>query len=704
MMKPEDGSLPRNPAASANPAGQPADLSTQDAGIHDDNDFRPLESLLEEIHTGRGPRDFTQPVLLKLQLETARSGRQGAAKNVHPGNPHPGHPHPGHPLGGRISRSVCVAGLAALAASVLVVFWVRRDATIRGLGLAAASSSNAAPSSGIGDSATLETSADRSSARLTDAHSSGLETSSGAEGRSPADLAVSDAAVSPSREPIPLTRDSLSGDDAINLPAGPGSSLDNVPAFAVDEDESPDPAGFENHLKSYWANLGVSPAAPLSRAEWAARIEQRLGATVPSSHSPSGNPFFADTSSAEELATRLVNHLFPAATGGSDAPLLDQRIAEATQSIVRGGAFDHLVRDWLSDEATFAGSRPADVTAEWFGRTFLDADLACARCHDSPLRGTLGQQDYWALAALLRQESTGPLFFELPDGRQRMADPVVAQSLVRTGRSTPQDVATEAQTDAGGRPDNSGSTVLESREALAQQMVGNRLLAQSLVNHLWEISLGAPLVARPSDPLAPPRDDALLAARNWLVDDLLASGFDIGRTARWIVTSLPMRLGPSTVIADGSWRTAAESELAQASLAVRSFAALAEQRPRMRRGGLIALMETKQFGAPVTLDPRRPLLAQASADAPSSAGALSRPLPASPEEIWWTAWVADRETLRGGWLQSISQSDERTRHAFYAAGMRRVDQRGMDFAARLAGEGDGSDTAYPLYWILSKTR
>src|SRR5690606_14526944 len=106
--------------------------------------------------------------------------------------------------------------------------------------------------------------------------------------------------------------------------------------------------------------------------------------------------------------------------------------------------------------------------------------------------------------------------------------------------------------------------------------------------------------------------------------------------------------------------------------------------PEASRSELLAMMQSRSGLIPATLVAPGSILAQPRPTSPLPPGTAlalrsgSVPVPAGtpqvdPADYWWTQWLADRESLRGGWLQSIGDSDQQLRHAFYAAGYRDID-------------------------------
>ncbi len=244
------------------------------------------------------------------------------------------------------------------------------------------------------------------------------------------------------------------------------------------------------HLNEYWKRIGIEPTQTASDSEIASRIENRIGYKPNVVNGSVDEDLFASKEQAEPIAARLVSTLTDRLPLSGDAR--QQMIGEAAETLAAGAAFDGLIANWIQ-QGRFASVGQPQAVGEVVAASLLDADLACARCHDSPVDSSLTQKDYWSFAACFKPTGQANLFYELPDGRQRAADAGIPARW--TGRQ------------------ESGSSAVNTLEpsiaGVAHLIKNNSRLAQSLANHVWETVYGAPLVSKSSDPLAPPRDDAL---------------------------------------------------------------------------------------------------------------------------------------------------------------------------------------------------
>jgi hypothetical protein len=489
-----------------------------------------------------------------------------------------------------------------------------------------------------------------------------------------------------------------------------GRAVTDAPLSDEDLDSRPNRTGlsgpslddFDEQFVTYWSAIGVSPAPVIDPATWASRIADRFGitATEPSDDQESIGHDFAEEAACRELAERLVAQL----SAGLDleAERLNQLVNEATAVIVRGDRIDRWLADWITASqpsvGAVAGGDHASRMGEWVAGRILGADIGCARCHDSPIDSRYSQEDYWAMGSLFLRPGDSPLFYELADGRQRVATPGVPSRWLGV---TP-----------GNGPDDRAVTP----EQLSELVVGNRQVARTLANHLWSIGFGSPLIAAASSPIAPPRDDAIERALEMLSDRLIANDFDIRSAADWVIHCDPMRRGVPIELRDQSWQFASEPSLAKASLAQRSFAAARSPWPKASQGQLLAMMGSRNDLVPAKIEVRDALLAQPigiEAGPLRSGGSLSgnppSPNTVNAEDHWWAQWLADREALRGGWMESIRDPSQQVRHAFYAAGHRSVNEDQLQWVEQVLGsptvaESGRSDAIAKIHWIIQNAK
>lgn len=648
---------------------------------------RALDAMLSELFAveARGPappRDFEAQI---LALVRERSGGVGAGKITNPAT-----------RTDRRSRAITLGAWASLAATILamVYYWGGSDR-----------------SPFVTDKPTVV--AGGESIGSDPAGSSNSTPKQSPPNRKPPVLLSGSPASVDSDLLGPAAPGQLAGQGAADetLPSRPAGTVlaDTAPSQLTEKPFLPDPAGLarlNQQFAAYWQTIGVVPAASAGAAAWADRIADRFGIVIdPAADNSAGTASWSDRNSSHQIAERLVAQL---AAGLRLDPATQQRLTdEAADVIYRGDRFDAWLGRWVRGEFDSAGATPPagsgsiaakpDVLGEWFASRVAGADIGCARCHDSPIDSRYVQHDYWAVVALFASPAAGPTFYELKDGRQRVATPGVS---TRWLGLTDEAIA---------------ANPIDSRESLGQLLIGNRQVARTLANHLWSIGFGTPLLAVASSPIAPPRDDALDQALEMLADRLVASNFDIRAAVDWIINGDPMRRGLPDVFLHDRWQVAPESTLAEASMAQRSFAAARAHWPAATRRQLAAMMKSRASDLPSKIGPQDTLLAQPLVLAPPSR--IPRAMPrqpvtaddaatAKPEEYWWAQWMADREGLRGGWIESIVDRDQQFRHAFYAAGFRQVTPDQLRLAEELIGAevdkavDERHRAAAKLYWVI----
>ncbi len=446
--------------------------------------------------------------------------------------------------------------------------------------------------------------------------------------------------------------------------------------------------GVNQSLIQYWARVGIAPAGELTDVDLIARVERAFGfqPVVIDGQVPADSQWLGE-SQCLELAKRLVGGLFAGIP--LDRESRDNLVAQASKTISSGEPFDELVASWIADETRLSSAAPNRL-AEGVAVHLLDADIRCARCHDSPIDGRFSQADYWSFASVFAAPDRGPLFYELVDGRQRVAQATIPSRWVSTNSETAE-VASSINVQPA------------SRATLAKTLPGNPLLARAIVNQLWQIGFGSPLVAGASAIVAPPRDDALLAAQQQLVDSLVASRFDVRDLAVTVIASDAMRRGSFELYVDDKWRFADEADLMRGALAQRTFAADRWRLPELKREPLLAALESHLGSAPGTISSNGGnLLAQPNVDASNKFGMSEKAVRPPVAEVAWAAWLSQRSLVRDSWLHWIDDSAQRQMHAYYAADLAVPDD--SDLALKRLSSTADDDAHDRLAWLLLQSQ
>lgn len=212
---------------------------------------------------------------------------------------------------------------------------------------------------------------------------------------------------------------------------------------------------------------------------------------------------------------------------------------------------------------------------EGVGANFLDANLACVRCHDgklNPARRLSEQETYWSLVTLLKG-------IDVRSGAEEGARELVDQQfeLFADGKSAsvffdlPNGVlkASEARLPDGQPWEVIGQAT--PRQALAQWISRSREFDRASVNQAWKFVFGRPLV-----PQSVGLENAAVAERTAALE-LLANQFrahnhDLKLLVSWIVNSRPFSVQPIN-LNKSQWLAATDAELDQIQLTELVFAA-----------------------------------------------------------------------------------------------------------------------------------
>ncbi|MEO1528843.1 MAG: hypothetical protein AAFX06_25770 [Planctomycetota bacterium] len=444
--------------------------------------------------------------------------------------------------------------------------------------------------------------------------------------------------------------------------------------------------------EDYWKSLGITPTPEAANHEVVSRLKGRLGVAL----------------SADSL--RDVNRLRRQIARGSDeitarwlagASARSLRSVEESKALVDTlstgfdgqASFDETLvslingeNEHSSDWYQMLGGSNSEIVAVRLADLSMDADLRCVRCHDSMIGGDLTQDNYWSFVALLRStlkrnedrwivdsaKPASPVFFDLPDGRARMAEP---------------------------RVDFLSETKPTEWTEWTSTLTGSKELADGLVDSLWKLVYGRGLSASAFDADAAPIDQSLRALHAQLSEDLRASDFDMARTLALIVSSPMARRSVPESLRQENALTASSQSRERALELVGAFAAATEA-PRSTRVDRVELAMRrigKRFG---TLE--SDLLAQ---PIPSSSGQGSLS-PKDPRESFRDLlsidFPRDDAPLPVSWLRSIEDYDEQVRHLVYLSG-RGSGGKLIETAAEQLGDAGSRESALSrVWWILSE--
>ncbi len=447
-------------------------------------------------------------------------------------------------------------------------------------------------------------------------------------------------------------------------------------------------------LNGYWKAIGVTPSPQATAEDAIQRIQLRLGIALDPA-------WFESTSRESSLRTAGV---FTAEIEASlKSPVHSQAIAKAWLKQLTGGglsrlpeeeaqaliedlscsfegqySFDTLISGWVGAERP---TSPAWYAAMNSGGEFamthrlasltMNVDLRCTRCHDALIDSSGRQSDYWSFVSVLRRdvrrgddgslyvrksdEPTSPsrVFYERLDGRQTFAEPGIPGRWMSQG-SALLDIDSNM-------PQPTGVDVW------SKSLVGSRELAKGVVNSLWRLVYDRALQGEVADASSPPLDDSLSQLHNQLVDDLLASNFDLSRTLAIILSSpAALRSIPDPLLQKDAWAVDA-ARVREAESAVQAFAAAAPSPKSLPTSKRVELA-MRSIGASLkSLEGFGPVLAQPLGSERSEPDTtISKSTPHQ------TGFPDHAESLPVQWLSTIDDFHSRVRHLGYLAEIERL--------------------------------
>jgi hypothetical protein len=234
----------------------------------------------------------------------------------------------------------------------------------------------------------------------------------------------------------------------------------------------------------------------------------------------------------------------------------------------------------------FAGNGNHRLASHLSG-AFMDSSLGCVRCHEAKGRGVAtSQEQYWSLVAMLMgldvrsdeksnvrlaidnqtevfAETKKPsLFFDRPDGTLEAVKFVLPD----------------------GQPWRSVGAAKTPRAALAKWIGESNQSDQAIVNQVWQIALGRPLVA--SNTLV---DDFGLSERaelqQLLAQQFRAHGRSLSQLVGWVVRSDAFARD-SIAVDRNRWLQATERDIENWHLTEMTFAARTSLGEQAVKGGL----------------------------------------------------------------------------------------------------------------------
>lgn len=453
-------------------------------------------------------------------------------------------------------------------------------------------------------------------------------------------------------------------------------------------------------LMEYWESVGVTPTGEVPLPEAADRLFSRLDLKIPSEmllDPETMQTYLAQTPSAKQLATAWLRQMTNGGLGRLEEDDLVSLVNELAKCIEGERSLDRTLLSWIEGQnprsAAFHqafGSVGRVSTVNHLAKLTMNVDLRCIRCHDSKIEGTGRQADYWGFAALLKSsfttqsvseipdanqsQSAKPIFYELLDGRQRIADPSVSSRWLATSDGQP----------------------VRSVKEWADALSGTRSLANGVVNSLWELVYGMPLEGRVVDPVTAPHDAVLDGIQDRLVSDLMESDFNISRSLALIIgTPVARRAVPEALNDDGQVVASSRSR-AEAIHAINAFAASLPIKKRLSVKRRVDQV-TRSMGT--TLNSGNPAFV---AQADNSTGKPPKANRNTTATFLDDDFPTASDTLPVQWLRLIQSQDSRVDHLAYLADLYELPKEVADVVQMMDKETveDQNLLLQRVWWML----
>lgn len=454
--------------------------------------------------------------------------------------------------------------------------------------------------------------------------------------------------------------------------------------------------------REYWKTLGITPTADATASDVASRLKDRLGVVF--SETALADPqrlrdVLAQSSNSTEIAKRWLASTTRNSLGEIARPENSDLVQELARGVAGKSPFDvTLVSliDGSSDHSsrwyeTIAHSGTEGI-AKQLASVSMNADLRCVKCHDSRIGRSGTQDDYWSFVALVRnvfqrtdnrwvvsnQLKPKATFFELADGRQRLAQAKVSKHLLQS------------------------TTTIDDFQTWTKTLLGNRALAGSVVDSLWKLVHGRKLKPSPVDAFAPPVDGSLDRLHAQLAQDLVDSQFDVARTLALIISSPMATRSVPEALRDDAILTATDKQRSDALELVAAFAASVNTPRSSQKQRVDVAM--RRVGGRLNTGNQGTLLAQPIYETPPVSKDHSQSAGGTPvvnfAEQLGVDFPASDSTLPVSWLRSIDNFDQRIQHLVYLSGRHKVSAEIQDAAERLK-EASGEQSALSrIWWIL----
>ncbi|TWU20102.1 hypothetical protein Pla52o_46160 [Novipirellula galeiformis] len=550
------------------------------------NEEQALDALLAELH-GQPAPDLSQQILARLQETPLQpegavppwdSGSSNVCDHVHVevgSNRH-------HRTAGKSETVVFwkfAVGFAAIAATVLMLIWLGRDLDTPAAQTIATTSPSVAPPSAQPSNAASDT-------KLAQDSSTPLPNQPNPQERSaPKPLkGIPLAMEAPSEPPFPEAsalskNDGLSKVDRADRPTTEGVTppplREELKALTLVAKQ------IDTNLQNYWSSIGIQATQEASMAEITERLSNVLGASVPDTaidSAESFQSFLTDPAVANAVAKQFMSVVTEGGIRDLEAEQQSRLVNELANSFRSNQPFDETLADWISGESDNSSpwylanaSDGIHPLARRLASLTMNVDLRCIKCHDSVIDSRGTQSEYWAFTGLL-ERSVDPkkaksqfispertsdelVFYETLDGRQKVVEASIPASWI-----------------AG-----TGDTAARDLKQWSQRVLGSRELARGVVNSLWRMIHGRPLRGSVVDMTTPPHTESLGSLEQRLVDDLIQSRFNLGRSLALVVSASTTRRSIPLSLRAEQIAMSSQAEIDLGNMLVGAFAAAAPE-------------------------------------------------------------------------------------------------------------------------------
>ncbi|MCG8653808.1 MAG: hypothetical protein MI861_28475, partial [Pirellulales bacterium] len=310
---------------------------------------------------------------------------------------------------------------------------------------------------------------------------------------------------------------------------------------------------------------------------------------------------------ARSVARRWLMQITQGGLAQVDRDAQQQLIDEVAQCFESQKNLDEVLAAWIGGNSSLTAPFYAAVSVGGSNQMVrrlasltMNADLRCVQCHDAFIESSGRQEDYWAFAAFLRQnlkresgvwsvaaqaDRSQTVFYDLLDGRRKVAEPGIA---------------------AGWLPQ---SPPVQTIGDWSEALTGSPELARGVVNSLWKLVYGQALQGRVIDTITAPHHESLDQLEQRLAQDLVDSGFDVGRTLALIVASPVASRSVPEALRPENAPVAPRDAIFAAMESVNAFAAALPPRNHLSLDHRVRLAKSR-VGADLDRINRAPILAQ----------------------------------------------------------------------------------------------